>query len=130
MEEFFLEAGERHPEVRLQNGFISIKGHSIPLDARKLYKPVLLWVKTYVKDPPPCTEVKLQIGFSDSASSKAIYDILKTLAIGQNANHEIEMSFKWIYLKDDEAIKEMGEFFEKRLNITFKYDEKDEKSLS
>lgn len=130
MKEFFLEAGERHPEVRLKNGFISIKGHSIPVDARKLYKPVLLWVKTYVKDPPPRTEVSLQIGFSDSASSKAIFDILKTLANGKNTNHEIEMIFRWIYSKDEEPIKEMGEFFEKKLNITFKYDETDENSLS
>ncbi|MCK5277140.1 MAG: SiaC family regulatory phosphoprotein [Cyclobacteriaceae bacterium] len=124
MEEFILEAGERHPEVHLRNGFISIKGHSIPLDARKLYKPVLLWVKAYLKDPPLHTEVSMQIDFSDSASSKAIFDILKTLAICQNTNHEIELIFRWIYLKEDETIKELGEFFENKLNVTFNYDER------
>ena len=91
MEEFILEASERHPEVRLRNEFIHIKGHSIPLDAKKFYKPVIQWVKSYVKDPPAHTEVSLQIDFYDSDSTKAILEILKTLANCQNTNHEIEI---------------------------------------
>lgn len=121
MEEFLLEASERHPEIQLRDGYISIKGHSIPQDPRKIYKPVQQWVKAYVKDPPPQTEVSLHIDFSDSGSTKAIYDILKTLAICKNMNDEIEMDFNWIYLKDDDAIKELGEFLESRLNVRFNY---------
>lgn len=124
MEEFILEASERHPEVRLRNGFISIKGHSIPLDAKNFYKPVMQWVKAYVKDPMPQTEVMMQIDFYDADSTKAILDILKTLAICQNTNHGIEMIFKWIYLKEDDAIKELGESLECKLNVTFNYYEK------
>ena len=124
MEDFMLEASERHPEVSLRNGFIHIKGHSIPLDAKKLYKPVIQWVKSYIKDPPPHTEVSIQIDFYDCDSTKAILDILKTLAICQNTNHEIEIVFKWIYIKEDDAIKKLGEFLESKLDITFNYHEK------
>jgi len=121
MEEFVLNANERHPEVRLRKGFISIKGNSIPHNAKELYRPVLQWIKAYVKDPPLHTEVSLQLNFYDSGSTKAIYEILKTLAICQNTNHEIEMIFKWFYMKDDDAIKELGEFLESKLKITFNY---------
>ena len=123
MEEFFLEASERHPEIRLREGFISIKGHSIPQDHRTIYQPVLDWVKAYTRNPSPHTEVFLHLEFSDCDSTKAIMDILKTLAICQKTNHEIKMIFNWIYLKEDGSIKELGEFLENKLNLTFKYHE-------
>jgi hypothetical protein len=124
MEKFLLIASERHPEIRLSDGLISIKGHSIPKNPRKIYKPVLQWVKAYVKNPEPHTEVLLQIDFFDSTSTKAIFDILKTLAICQNTNDEIEMIFKWFYLKEDDSTKEMGKFLESKLDVTFNYYEK------
>jgi hypothetical protein len=121
MEEFFLKMSERLPEIRLREGFISIKGHSIPEDPKKIYKPVLLWVKGYMKDPAPHTEVSLNIDYSDSGSTKAIYDILKLLAICQNTNHKFEIVFNWIYQKGDDDIKEMGEFLESKLDVIFNY---------
>ena len=121
MEELLLEASERHPEVHLRNGCIHIKGHSIPLDAKKFYKPIIQWVKIYVKDPPPHTEVSMQIDFYDCDSTIAILDILKMLAICQNTNKDIEILFKWIYSKEDDSIKELGEFLESKLNVRFNY---------
>ena len=121
MEEFFLEASERLPEIRLREGFVSIKGHSIPQDPKKIYKPVLQWVKDYIKDPAPRTEVSLNIDFCDTDSTKAIFDILKLLAMCQNTNHRIEMVFNWIYMKEDDDIKELGECFESKLDIIFNY---------
>lgn len=121
MEKFVLEASERHPEIRLSDGLISIKGHSIPQDSSKIYKPVLQWVKNYVKDPAPHTEVVLQIDFVDSGSTKAIFNILRTLASCKSNSHPIKMDFKWIYLKEDNSIKELGEFLESKLNVAFNY---------
>ena len=123
MDEFYLEASERDPEIRLRDGFVSIKGHSIPHDPRKIYKPVLQWVKGYVKDPAAHTEVSLNIDYSDTGSTKAIFDILKLLAICQDTNHRIEMVFNWIYSNEDDDIKELGEFLENKLDIKFNYSE-------
>lgn len=124
MEKFVLVASERHPEIRLREGFISIKGHSIPRNPKKTYSPVLQWIKAYVKNPAPHTEVLLEIDFFDSGSTKAVFEILKRLSICNNTNPEIHMNFKWIYLKEDHSIKEMGEFYERKLNIPFEYCEK------
>jgi hypothetical protein len=123
MEELILRASERFPEIRFRDGFISIKGHSIPQDPKKFYTPVLQWVKGYMKDPAPHTEVSLNIDYSDTGSTKAIYDILKLLAICQNTNHKFEIVFNWIYQKGDDDIKEMGEFLESKLDVTFNYHE-------
>jgi len=118
MEEFFLKMTERLPEIRLREGFVSIKGHSIPQDPKKIYKPVLQWVKDYIKDPAP---LSLNIDFSDTDSTKAIFDILKLLAMCQNTNHRIEMVFNWTNMKEDDDIKELGEFFESKLGVIFNY---------
>ncbi len=125
MKELLLEASERLPEIQLRSGFVSIKGHSIPQNPRKTYKPVLQWIRVYIKDPAPHTEVSLNIDFTDTGSTKAIFDILKLLAICQKTNHRIEIVFNWIYKKDEDDIKELGEFLERKLEVMFNYVEEE-----
>ena len=121
MEEFILEASDRHPQVHLRNGCIHIQGPSIPLDAKEFYNPVIQWVKTYVKDPAPFTEVSIHIDYYNCDSTIAILDILKMLAICQNTNQDIKITFKWIYNKEDESIKELGAFLESKSDVRFGY---------
>ena len=121
MEEFILEPTEKLPEIRLKDGYVGISGRSIPEDPKKEYKPVLQWVKDYVKNPAPYTEVRVQIEYSDTGSTKCIFDILKVLAVCRNSNHKIEMVFNWVYEKGDGEIVELGEFMESKLNVMFNY---------
>jgi hypothetical protein len=121
MEEFILEATEKFPAIHLKDGFISISGRSIPEDPKKEYKPILNWVKEYVKKPPPSTEVRIKIEYSDTGSTKCIFDVLKVLAVCRNSNHRIEMVFNWVYEKGDGEIVELGEFMESKLNVMFNY---------
>ncbi len=51
MEEFIQEATEKTPDIQLRDGYIRIGGRSIPEDPKKLYKPVVTWVKEYVTNP-------------------------------------------------------------------------------
>lgn len=121
MEEIILEATEKFPEIQLKEGFISISGRSIPEDPKKEYRPILQWVKDYVKNPPQHTEVRIKIEYSDTGSTKCIFDILKVLAVCRNTNHKIEMIFNWVYEKGDGEIVELGEFMENKLNVMFNY---------
>jgi hypothetical protein len=121
MEELKLEPTEKFPEILLRDGLISISGRSIPEDPKKEYKPILQWVKDYVKNPAQFTEVRINIEYSDTGSTKCIFDILKVLAVCRNTNHKIEMVFNWIYEKGDGEIVELGEFMESKLNVMFNY---------
>ena len=121
MEEFILEGTEKFPEIQLKEGFISIAGRSIPEDPKKKYAPVLQWVREYIKKPPPHTEVRVRIEYSDTGSTKLIFDILKVLAVCRNSNPKIEMVFNWMYEKGDGEIVELGEFMESKLNVMFNY---------
>ncbi len=121
MEELILEPTEKFPEVKFREGSISISGRSIPEDPTKAYKPLLNWVKEYVKNPAQYTEVRIQIEYSDTGSTKCVFDILKVLATCRNRNHKIEMVFNWVYEKGDGEIVELGEFMESKLNVMFNY---------
>ena len=121
MEELILDGTEKFPMIHLKDGFISISGRSIPEDPKKAYKPVLQWVKEYVKNPAPTTEVRVKIEYSDTGSTKCIFDVLKVLAVCRNTNHKIEMIFNWVYEKGDGEIVELGEFMESKLNVMFNY---------
>jgi hypothetical protein len=121
MEELILEATEKFPAIHMRDGFISISGRSIPEDPKKEYKQVLNWVKEYVRKPAPSTEVRIKIEYSDTGSTKCIFDILKVLAVCRNSNHRIEMVFNWVYEKGDGEIVELGEFMESKLNVMFNY---------
>jgi hypothetical protein len=121
MEEFILEPTEKFPEIHLKDGLVSIAGRSIPEDPKKAYKSILQWVKDYVKNPAQYTEVRINIEYSDTGSTKCIFDILKVLATCRNTNHKIEMVFNWVYEKGDGEIVELGEFMESKLNVMFNY---------
>ncbi len=121
MDELNLEPTEKFPEIQLREGFISIAGRSIPEDPKKEYRPILQWVKDYVKRPAPYTEVRIKIEYSDTGSTKCIFDILKVLATCRNTNHKIEMVFNWVYERGDGEIVELGEFMENKLNVMFNY---------
>jgi len=121
MEEFILEGTEKFPEIQLKNGLVSISGRSIPEDPKKEYKTILQWVKDYVQNPAQHTEVRIMIEYSDTGSTKCIFDVLKVLAVCRNTNHKIEMVFNWVYEKGDGEIVELGEFMESKLNVMFNY---------
>ena len=121
MEEYLQEATEKLPEIILRDGFISISGRSIPEDPKKEYRPVVQWVREYVKKPAIHTEVRIKIEYSDTSSTKSIFDIMKILAVCRNTNHKIEMVFNWVYEKGDGEIVELGEFMESKLNVMFNY---------
>ncbi len=121
MEELILEPAEKNPKVELRDGFIGISGRTIPEDPKKFYRPVLQWIRDYTKNPSDYTEVRIKIEYSDTGSTKSIFDILKVLAVCRNTNHKVEFVFNWIYEKGDAEILELGEFMESKLNLMFNF---------
>ena len=121
MEDFIQEPSEKTPEITLRDGFVRIGGRSIPEDPKKLYRPVLQWVKEYVTEPPEHTEINIQLEYCDTGSTKFIFDVLVVLAHCRNTNHRIKMVFNWNYEKGDAEIMELGEFMQSKLNVLFNF---------
>ena len=123
MEEYFLEATDKTPEIHLKDGLVAISGRSIPEDPHKLFRSANQWVMQYVKRPALHTEVRIQIEYCDTNSTSNIYNIMTKLVKCRNSNYHIEMVFNWFYEKDDDEVLELGKFMESQLNVMFNYHE-------
>ena len=123
MEEYFLEATDKTPEIHLKDGLVAISGRSIPEDPNKVFRTAHQWVMQYVKRPALRTEVRIQIEYCDTGSTNNIFNIMTKLVKCRNSNYNIEMVFNWFYEKDDDEVLELGKFMESQLNVMFNYHE-------
>jgi hypothetical protein len=72
MVEFLIEESEKTPRIQLVEGFFLIKGRSIIENPKKFYEPVEDRIIRYLMNPPPRTEVTIEIEYCDTASKNCI----------------------------------------------------------
>jgi hypothetical protein len=98
---------------------IEIKGCSIISDPKVFFKPVQNWIITYLKEPSDVTILNMKIDYVDSASTKFLFEILKSLEKLNNKSRTI--SLNWYYDINDPEILELGEVLGGRINIPFNF---------
>lgn len=111
MEPLQLEATDKSPEVRLDSkeGKILIHGISDQEDALGFYFPIIQWMDAYIKNPASHTEAVLEFKYYNTASAKAIYEVLKRLSEVHKSGNTLET--KWFYPKgDDHLLSEIENF--------------------
>ncbi len=123
MVEFLIEESEKTPRIHLTKGTFLIRGKSITGYPNQFYEPVEDQVIEYLMNPPPVTEVTIEMEYCDTASTKSIFDILKILAAYQNGENTAEIIFNWCYERGDEEILVLGEFIASKLKVIFNYKE-------
>ena len=114
-----LNATEDTPSIvldREKNEFI-ISGRSLPEDPSEFYRPVLTWIKAYVKQPNPVTEFNLKMEYFNSSSVKQIVTILVILSEIAKAGKEIKII--WHYKEDDDLMKIKGKEIKSIIAIPF-----------
>jgi hypothetical protein len=120
MEPIAIEGTAKTPTVKFdaQTGVMEIKGRSIPENSIEFYKPLVDWLDEYAKGPKEKTEVKIQLEYFNTSSSKCILDVFKKLEnINKGAS---EVSIQWYYEEDDEDMLEAGEDYESIIKVPFK----------
>lgn len=120
MEPIFIEGTPKTPTVNFdsQSGILEIKGRSIPENSIEFYKPLVEWLEEYGKNPKDLTQVKIQLEYFNTSSSKSILDVFKKLEAIHKGNHEIIVN--WYYEEDDEDMLEAGEDYESIIRVPFK----------
>ena len=81
IQELILERTPKTPQIELNHltGDLIFSGKSIPENAAKLYEQVLNWVKEYMKNACPNTNLRINLEYYNTASSIWLTKILKTL---------------------------------------------------
>lgn len=120
MESLLIEGTAKTPNVKFDGGqgFIEIKGRSIPENSIEFYKPLVDWLDRYSQSPKQTTKVNIQLEYFNTSSSKCILDVFKKLESIHKSNHEVVIN--WYYEEDDEDMLEAGEDYESIIRIPFK----------
>jgi len=118
MEKLLYIQTENTPYVNFEiNGFLEIKGKSIPENGYTFFKKIFDWIDEYSKNPKSETILNIQLDYFNSATSKCLITIFKKLENIFNNNNNVMI--RWFYKKDDEEIFEAGKDFKSIVKIPF-----------
>ncbi len=82
LKNMFVEQTEKTPLVDLNylSGELILSGKSIPINAPRIFEPILDWINEYVKNPKQTTNLRLNLEYFNTASSIWLAKIVKALA--------------------------------------------------
>lgn len=78
----FIEQTDKTPLVDFNylSGELILSGKSIPINAPRIFEPLLEWVNDYIKNPRSTTNLRLNLKYFNTASSIWIAKIVKALS--------------------------------------------------
>jgi hypothetical protein len=78
----FIEQTDKTPLVDFNylSGELILSGKSIPINAPRIFEPLLEWVNDYIKNPRSTTNLRLNLEYFNTASSIWIAKIVKALS--------------------------------------------------
>jgi hypothetical protein len=119
MEPLTIKGTDDTPAIILDsygNNF-EISGRSLPEEVISFYLPVMKWLDTYVADPNDKTVFKLKLDYINSASQRAIHEILTTIEKIKITGKEVEV--EWYFVEDDDEMRETGQEYSELIHIPF-----------
>ncbi len=111
MEPLHIASTTTTPEVALgtPEGSIEIKGISDEQDALGFYFPIIQWLDAYQRQPAPETVLNIRLKYFNTASAKALYEIVKRVEHVKIQGHEAVIN--WYYEANDPVLKDDIEHF-------------------
>jgi hypothetical protein len=81
LKNYFSESTQKTPQIDFNNlsGELILSGRSIPENAAKIYEPVLTWIKEYILQARPITNLRLNLEYFNTSSLIWLSKILKVL---------------------------------------------------
>lgn len=82
LKNMFVEQTDKTPLIDLNHmsGELLLSGRSIPINAPRIFEPILEWINEYVRDPKQTTNLRLNLEYFNTASSIWLAKIVKALA--------------------------------------------------
>jgi len=111
MEKFVIQEELRNsPGIIYYNDInkLEITGRSIPENPEIIFNRLDEWITLHF-EKNKALNVSIQLEYINSGSSKYLYEILKRLTGFSRMGNEVTM--KWLYEEDDEAMLELGEHY-------------------
>jgi hypothetical protein len=82
LKNMFVEQTDKTPLVDLNqmSGELLLSGKSIPINAPRIFEPILDWINEYIKNPRQTTNLRLNLEYFNTASSIWLAKIVKALS--------------------------------------------------
>ena len=118
MESLIIEAEQDTPSVLFDKGTntFMIANRSYPEDSIEFYRPVLAWLRDYIKEPNEHTVFDFKLDYFNTTSSKQIFKMMLQLEQLGKTN---DVVIRWHYKKFDKELHNHGEIFSKIINVPF-----------
>lgn len=102
MDDLIISAQEDSPEVNFNagNGVLRITGRAYSNDMVNLFKKLNEWLDLYLTQPNQTTTLMLQIDYSNSVTSRLVYDFI--VKCKNVLNQGKELTIKWYHYGGDE----------------------------
>jgi hypothetical protein len=111
MENLSIEQTKYTPTVQMTTaGLIRLVGKSYPENSFEFYRPLMLWLRDYLKSPLLAAQLRVdfEIDYFNSSTSSLFYDFFELLNQHQSLSNIV---VNWYYKNGDESILEAGEDF-------------------
>jgi len=95
-------------EGSISDGILSMKGRSLPEDAKTFYMPFREWLSRFYESPAKEIKVTIQLEYYNTATSKLLINLLLRL---EQLKEIKPVSVDWIYDEDDLEMEETGQDF-------------------
>ncbi|MBX2983618.1 MAG: DUF1987 domain-containing protein [Flavobacteriales bacterium] len=120
MTNILLDGSPKTPTVHFdsETGVLELRGRSIPENSIEFYKPLIDWIDQYARNPKPQTQLRVQLEYFNTSSSKCILDLFKKLENVRSSGNEVQVL--WHYETDDEDMLEAGEDYQAIISLPFK----------
>ncbi|QQS49873.1 MAG: DUF1987 domain-containing protein [Bacteroidota bacterium] len=119
MKALFIEGKEDTPQINFdpEKGVFELTGRSLPEDTLSFYGPVYEWLEEYIQQANDETNLKLKIDYFNSASHKAVNEILQIFSKLPEKGKNVTVF--WHYLDEDEDMHESGIDFQDLTGLSF-----------
>lgn len=119
MEDLIIKPTDKSLAVDISHGILNFTGRSLLTDPKVFFEPINNWVAKYLRDPAEETVVNIKLEYIDTASTQALYQMLRQLNGVRKKG--LVFSVNWHIEDEDPEMKELGEMIEQRLGIEFQY---------
>lgn len=95
------------PEINgdMESGKLSIKGVSIPEDAKDFYFPIRTWVLEFSNYENESLDITVDLDYFNTSTSIVLLDFFKQFL---NASKNKEVGITWVYEEEDYEMEEVG----------------------
>lgn len=128
MEHLYIEATAHTPEVffNIDENKLCLLGRSFPEDAAVFYSPVIAWLENNITEFSERFVLEVEFEYFNTASAKYLLKLIHVMEKYKEA-HDIPISVRWNYFKNDTDMKESGAEYQRFVTIPFEFIEVEKK---